>query len=60
MQVRSRKWGEQLGLFIAVCSGLGMASGVVIAGGSGIALGAAVGAAVGVVVGSVYQLIQHP
>jgi hypothetical protein len=59
MQARPGKWGEQLGLFIAVCSGLGMASGVVIADGSGIALGAAMGAAVGVVIGSVCQLIRH-
>jgi hypothetical protein len=49
MQARKR-WGEQLGLFIAVCSGLGMACGVAIADGSGIALGAAMGAAVGVVI----------
>lgn len=60
MQMRSTKWGEQLGIFIAVASGLGIASGVVIADGAGIALGAAIGAAAGIVIGSVYQLIHHP
>jgi hypothetical protein len=60
VQGRSRKWGDQVGIFIAVASGIGIACGVVIADGPGIAFGAAIGSAAGVVIGAVYQLIRHP
>ena len=48
-------WREQLGIFIAVGSGIGLAIGDLVAEGLGVAFGVAFGAAAGVVIGSVYQ-----
>lgn len=52
-------WNDQLGIFIAIGSGIGMVIGLAIAAGPGLALGAAFGAAAGVVIGSAYQAIRH-